>query len=247
MKALILAAGVGSRLGSITNELPKCLVPVCGKPILEYQLDALLANGIREVGMVLGYKKDKILDFICSKEKYKEMTFTFALNMEYATTNSSYSYFQARSLIGSESYIHLNCDIVLFAPLIKRLKESAYDNVILVDRKVTLDDSMEQVVLEGTRVVRMDKANLLNAQGRGSGMAKLSPAAIAVMKERVEGFVMKGDKNQHCHGLMRYALTVVPFHALDADDLLFCEINNCEELREAEEAIQTYLSQRLHD
>lgn len=242
MKALILAAGIGSRLGSITNELPKCLVLVCGKPILEYQLDALLANGITEVALVLGYKKEKIIDFIFSQEKYNAMTFTFGLNMEYATTNSSYSYWQARSLIGSEPYIHLNCDIVLFPPLIKRLKESKYDNVILVDRKVKLDDSMEQVILDGNRVVKMDKANLPGAHARGSGMAKLSPSAILVMKERVTEFVSQGDKNQHCHGLMRYALTHVPFHALDADDLLFREINNLEELREAEEAIKTYLS-----
>ncbi len=237
MKALILAAGIGSRLGEITTELPKCLVPVNGKPILEYQLDALMANGITEVAMVLGYKKEKILAFLESKEKYKQMTFTFGLNMEFASTNSSYSYWQARSLIGNEPYIHLNCDIVLFAPLIKRLKESSFENAILVDKKVKLDASMEQVILDGDRVIKMDKADLPNAQGRGSGMAKLSPAAIVVMKERVSGFIAQGDKNQHCHGLMRYVLTKVPFYALDANDLLFREINNLDELREAEEAI----------
>lgn len=238
MKALILAAGIGSRLGEITKDLPKCLLPVCGKPILEYQLDALLANGITEVAIVLGYKKEKILAFLESKEKYKQMTFTFGLNTEYATTNSSYSYWQARSSIGNEPYIHLNCDIVLFPPLIKRLKESPFDNAILVDKKVKLDASMEQVILDGDRVVKMDKANLPGAMGRGSGMAKLSPAAVAVMKERVEGFVRNGDKNQHCHGLMRHALTKVPFYALDGSDLFFREINTPEELKEAEEAIE---------
>ncbi len=237
MKALILAAGIGSRLGDITKDLPKCLVPVAGKPILEYQLDALLANGITDVAMVLGHQKEKILAFLESKEKYKAINFTFALNPEYATTNSSYSYWQARSLIGSEPYIHLNCDIVLFPPLIKRLKESPFDNAILVDKKVRLDDSMEQVILDGDRIMKMDKANLPGAQGRGSGMAKLSPAAVMVMKERVEGFVCNGDKNQHCYGLMRHALTKVPFYALDAGDLLFREINTPEELKEAEETI----------
>lgn len=241
MKALILAAGIGSRLGDITKELPKCLVPVAGKPILEYQLDALLANGITDVALVLGYKKEKILTFIESKEKYKHITFTFALNPEYATTNSSYSYWQARSLVGQEPYIHLNCDMVLFPPLIKQLKESPFDNAILVDRNVKLDASMEQVILEkddkGHRIVKMDKANLPGAMGRGSGMAKLSPTAVVVMKERVAGFVAKGDKNQHCHGLMRHALTQVPFYALDASDLLFREINTQEELKEAEEVI----------
>lgn len=238
MKAFILAAGIGSRLGNITRNLPKCLVPVAGKPILEYQLDALLANGITGVAMVLGYKKEKILAFLESKEKYKNMNFTFALNSEYATTNSSYSYWQARSLIGSEPYIHLNCDIVLFPPLIKRLKESPFENAILVDRNVKLDASMEQVILDGDRVVKMDKANLPGAMGRGSGMAKLSPAAVAVMKERVAGFVAQGDKNQHCHGLMRHALTLVPFYVLDASDLVFREINTQKELKEAEEMIR---------
>ncbi|MEK6951267.1 MAG: phosphocholine cytidylyltransferase family protein [Nanoarchaeota archaeon] len=237
MKAFILAAGIGSRLGDLTIDLPKCLVPVAGKPILEYQLDALLANGITDVAIVLGYKKEKILAFLESKEKYKNMNFTFALNPEYATTNSSYSYWQARSLIGSEPYIHLNCDIVLFAPLIKRLKESPYENVILVDKKVQLNGSMEQVLLDGDRIIKMDNANLLGAQGRGSGMAKLSPAAVVVMKERVESFIRNGDKNQHCHGLMRYALTQVPFYAFDVGDSLIREINTKEELREAEEAI----------
>ncbi|MDO8655679.1 MAG: phosphocholine cytidylyltransferase family protein [Nanoarchaeota archaeon] len=243
MKAFILAAGIGSRLGDITKEQPKCLISVCGKPILEYQLDALLANGITDVALVLGYKKEKILAFLESKEKYRTMNFTFALNHEYPTTNSSYSYWQARSLVGTEPYIHLNCDIVLFAPLIKRLKESAFDNAILVDKKVKLDASMEQVILDGDRVVKMDKANLPGAMGRGSGMAKLSPAAVTVMKERVESFILAGDKNQHCHGLMRHALTKVPFYALDASDLLFREINTQEELREAKEIIEKYNSQ----
>lgn len=237
MKAFILAAGIGSRLGDITKELPKCLVPVNGKPILEYQLDALLANGITDVAMVLGYKKEQILAFLESKEKYKVMNFTFALNAEFVTTNSSYSYWQARNLVGQEPYIHLNCDIILFPPLIKRLKEAPWENAILVDKKVKLDASMEQVILDGNRVVKMDKADLPNAMGRGSGMAKLSPAAVAVMKERVAGFVSQGDKSQHCHGLMRHALTKVPFYALDAHDLFFREINTPEELREAEEEI----------
>lgn len=49
MKALLLAAGLGIRLRPLTDRIPKCLVPIRGKPLLEYWLDALLCNGIREV------------------------------------------------------------------------------------------------------------------------------------------------------------------------------------------------------
>ncbi|MDP3734742.1 MAG: phosphocholine cytidylyltransferase family protein [Nanoarchaeota archaeon] len=240
MKALILAAGIGSRLGDITKDLPKCLVPVCGKPILEYQLDALLENGIIDIIIVVGYQKEKIFQFIASKPKYTEIHFTFAENPEYAATNSSYSYWQARELIEKESYLHLNSDIVFFPDLIQKLKNNLHDNVILVDTSVKLDESMEQVVLEGKRVIFMDKANLPNAHGRGSGMAKISPEARTHMLNRLQEFIAKGDKNQHCHGLIRYALTKVPFYAADAHDLVFHEINNQQELNEAEEAIRRH-------
>ena len=49
MKAIILAAGMGTRLRPITSSLPKCLVPVNSKPILEHQLEALLTAGVRDV------------------------------------------------------------------------------------------------------------------------------------------------------------------------------------------------------
>lgn len=241
MKALILAAGIGSRLGELTTDLPKCLLPVCRKPILEYQLDALLKNGITNIVVVLGHQKEKIKKFLTTHRKYDSIKFTFTENPEYATSNSSYSYWSAREEVIKEPYIHLNCDIVLFPDLICRLKESPYDNVILVDKTVKLDDSMEQVVLDGERIIRMDKASLPQACGRGSGVAKISPSAVTQMLVKLEEHLAKGDKSQHCYGLMRYALTKVPFYTLDAEGLLFREINTVQELAEAEKAVGRYL------
>ena len=62
MKAIILAAGMGTRLRPITMSLPKCLVPVNSKPILEHQLDALLLAGIREVVLVVGHLGKSLSD-----------------------------------------------------------------------------------------------------------------------------------------------------------------------------------------
>jgi choline kinase len=55
-KAIIVAAGRGRRLGNHTDEIPKCMVPVAGRPILHHQLDALAAAGIRDVVVVRGYR-----------------------------------------------------------------------------------------------------------------------------------------------------------------------------------------------
>ena len=60
MRALSLAAGLGSRLGKRTHDRPKALVEIGGRPILDYQLTALLECGIHDVGIVVGYSGESI-------------------------------------------------------------------------------------------------------------------------------------------------------------------------------------------
>jgi choline kinase len=62
MKAIILAAGRGSRMKDLTDERPKCLVEVRGKALLDWQLDALSAAGISDIGIVTGYKRELLLN-----------------------------------------------------------------------------------------------------------------------------------------------------------------------------------------
>ena len=56
MKAVILAAGEGKRLKPFTETMPKVMLPVANKPILEYVIDSLTTNGIEEIIIVVGYK-----------------------------------------------------------------------------------------------------------------------------------------------------------------------------------------------
>lgn len=62
MKAIILAAGRGSRMGELTQNSPKCLVKLAGKPLLDYQINSIIQAGISEIAVVCGYMKDKIQD-----------------------------------------------------------------------------------------------------------------------------------------------------------------------------------------
>jgi mannose-1-phosphate guanylyltransferase len=64
MKALLLAAGLGTRLRPLTLEIPKCLVPINGKPLLEYWLDMVFDSGIPSAMINLHYLSDKVVEFI---------------------------------------------------------------------------------------------------------------------------------------------------------------------------------------
>ena len=69
MKAVILAAGEGKRLRPFTETLPKVMLPVANKPIVEHVVDALTANGITDILMIVGYKKESIMQHFKSHEK----------------------------------------------------------------------------------------------------------------------------------------------------------------------------------
>lgn len=233
-KVLILAAGIGVRLLEITKDIPKCLVKVNNKPILEYQLEAIMANGIKNVVIVVGYKAKKIREVIASNKKFKNLNIKFIENKEYAESNSSYSFWLAKDEVKDTPYIHLNCDVILFADLLKKVIESKYDNVIVIDNKVKLlEGKMEQVVLDGDRIVKMDDKNVRNAIGKGSGIAKLSPENVKWLISKIGRYIADGDKDQNFYTFIRDCIHFKNFYGLYRGNSFIKEINTPKELKEA--------------
>ena len=76
MKAVILAAGEGKRLRPFTETMPKVMLPVANKPILEHVFDALKNSGITEIILVVGYKKEVIMDYF---KDYKDIKITYVV------------------------------------------------------------------------------------------------------------------------------------------------------------------------
>ena len=64
MQAVILAAGEGSRLRPLTRSKPKAMIPVANRPIIEYVIDALLENAIRDIVVVVGYRKEHAVRYL---------------------------------------------------------------------------------------------------------------------------------------------------------------------------------------
>ena len=87
MKALILAAGLGSRLAPLTDNCPKSLVQVNGKPILFKQIDNLHENGITDITVISGYLGNIMADELA--KNYPDVKVIHSV--DYATTNNMYS------------------------------------------------------------------------------------------------------------------------------------------------------------
>lgn len=82
MKAIILAAGIASRLRPLTDTQPKCLLKIGKRCLLERTMDALISNNIKEFIIVTGYRQQQIIDFL--QKRYPLQNITFIYNERYA-------------------------------------------------------------------------------------------------------------------------------------------------------------------
>jgi choline kinase len=155
MKALILAAGQGTRIRAIHGDHPKCLIRIDGRTILDYQLHSLRTAGIRDVGIVVGYEKEQIIRHVRSRYRDGFQRISFLENPAFASTNNMFSLWLARHWMGKESFVCLNADVIFSPPAIIAALRSAAPISMIVDPEWR-DETMK-VIISGYRVVRMSK------------------------------------------------------------------------------------------
>lgn len=132
MQALMLAAGKGSRLGRYTKDNTKCMLEVNGKTLLERCIDALKEANINKLVLVLGYKKENVINYIKEKGLDKKIKIEYVFNEVYDTTNNIYSLFLAKDIFKREDTILLESDLIYEPSIIKELIESKYDNAAVL-------------------------------------------------------------------------------------------------------------------
>lgn len=135
MQAIILAAGMGKRLRSYTKNATKCMVPVNGKTLIEYTIEALVENNIDRLVIVVGYKGQLLKDFIASKFNAKNlngMKIEYIENPIYDTTNNIYSLYLACDEMAKDNTILLESDLIFKPSIIRELIENRDKDLAVV-------------------------------------------------------------------------------------------------------------------
>jgi choline kinase len=236
MKALILAAGLGRRLQHKTSDRPKAMTIIGKKAIIEYQIDALLNAGVREIGIVLGYKKDVLTAFLA--EKFPDLRFLYFENERYNDSDSAYSFWKARSFVEGDCYLHLNCDILFPPALIRDIMTSAHSNVIAVRKDIPLTDKMENVHIdENGRITRMSITHFPDANAKAFGLAKLSTESTRLIISLLAPYIERGDYHQNYYGMIRQAVAHLPYWGKVSDKNHLLEVNTLTDLEFAKETL----------
>lgn len=135
MQALMLAAGMGKRLGRFTKNSTKCMVNVNGKTLIEYAIETLVKCGIRKFIIVVGYKSDILKNHINEKfpkEKLNGMEIDFIENTIFDKTNNIYSLYLARKELEKDDTILLESDLIFKSEIIQQMISSPEKNLAAV-------------------------------------------------------------------------------------------------------------------
>ena len=231
MKALILAAGFGSRLAPITDNLPKSLVPVNGKPILFKQIENLIANDITDISVISGYKADVLEKMV--HENFPDVK--IIESVDYATTNNMYSAYIAKAAMNGEGFLMMNADVFFDPSVITALLADENDNAIVVDIGTYMEESMK-VVEENGRLMRIAKTiTPEEALGASIDVYKFSAGGAAAFFNKCAEYIdVRGEKKLWSEVALNDILPEVEFHACPLKGRWF-EIDNHDDLRAAEE------------
>ncbi|MBT4260000.1 MAG: phosphocholine cytidylyltransferase family protein [Nitrospina sp.] len=234
--AIILAAGVGSRIRPLTDNCPKSLLKVGEETILNRMLENIQANGIHEVVFVLGYLEEQIKSHV--KNEFPNLNTHFIRNDLYAETNTGYSLMLALDLIKDSAFVKFDADVVFENEILENLLDCQYADCLCVDKNINLDaEEIKVIIGDDNRVVKASKTvNPKDAAGESIGIEKISSKTAKLLLKELQ-IMMDDKKNYQEYYEGAYERLIdknIPFYALDISGSKWTEIDTKEDLIKAE-------------
>lgn len=179
MQALMLAAGMGKRLGKFTNNNTKCMVEVAGKKLIDRAIEAVIEAEIKKMIIVVGYKGEALIDYIKGNYKDSGIDFVFINNEDYAVSNNIYSFYLAREYVINEDTLLMESDLIYDKSLLKKMVLCKQKNVAAVAKyKSWMDGTVVTCDRQGYITQFIDKSDmnyeLLNEYYKTVNVYKLS-------------------------------------------------------------------------
>ena len=235
MKAVILAAGQGTRIRSVHGEHPKCLIEVDNTTILDHQLEALSLAGIKDVAIVVGYEKGQIISRVRTRQHYQNIH--FIENPAFAITNNIYSLWLALEWLRGDSFVVLNADVIFDPEILSAAVQSIAPISMIVD-PLWRDETMKVIILDD-HVIRMSK-NISREEFSGTyiGISVFSKAIQDTFFHKMNDVIAAVRVNEFFNAAVQeLANEGVPVGYTSTDGLPWAEIDDPVDLTFAQQNV----------
>ena len=226
MKALILNSGLGSRMGVLTSEQPKCMTEISShETILSRQLRILSEAGINDVVITTGYYEDILTQYCNSIDS--PLNFTFVKNIDYDKTNYIYSIYCARDYL-DDDIILMHGDLVFENEVFNSLL--VYPNsCMIVSSTQPLPDKDFKAQIKDDIVLKVG-VDIFNDAVEAQALYKLKRSDWALWLNKISEFCEAGNTKIYAENALNELNGAANIHALDIQNLLCSEIDTPNDL-----------------
>lgn len=233
MKAVILAAGVGRRLGLSYS---KALLRFGGKTMLERTIYSLYIEGLKDIVILTGYGEDglRLLGSNLSRI-LSGLEITYVFNKRYDETNNIYSLWLARGLFSDEGFILLNCDVLYHTDILRLLLRSSHESAIAIDDYKKLGREQMKVKVNNCGAIeRISKEiDAEEADGEYIGMAKFGAGSTSLLSEALDEVISQGSFDLFYEGAIQMICGKTSIFGLSTQRLPWIEIDSPEDVKKA--------------
>ncbi len=242
MKALILNSGLGSRMGVLTSEHPKCMTEISSREtILSRQLSLLASAGIEEVVMTTGLFDAVLVNY--SQSLNLPLHYTFVKNPVYDKTNYIYSIYCAREYL-DDDIILMHGDLVFENEVLDRVLSSA-SSCMAVSSTLPLPEKDFKAVVRNGKVIKVGVEFFTEAM-EAQALYKLNRADWRLWLSKIIDFCENGNQKVYAENALNELNGAANISALDVQNLLCAEIDNPEDLAVVTSKLQEIESRTVY-
>jgi choline kinase len=246
MKALILAAGVGRRLKPITDRIPKTLIRIRDRPIIDHILSSIKKCNIKDVLIVTGYRDEMIRDYVGSGSKWG-LNVNYCHNEKYRVTENIYSVMLAEKELLGEGFILINADDLFSPTIISRMMKKRGNIVIAVDGEGTLGSEEVKVTVNNGKITSVTKKmDPSQAFGEDIGITKFSREGGKAFLNTIQEIIQERGPHFYFQEAVDYlANHDYPITYVDVEDEPWIEIDDHFDLKWAKTPISHMILDRI--
>ena len=243
--AIILAAGVGRRLGAAGDDRPKVLLEFGGRTLLDRHLEALRAHGVEDISITVGHRRELIEAALARHDGVELVE-----NPRYREGSLVSLWAQSARLRAGRPVLLLDGDVLYDPRMIGALLAAPCENALLVDREIEPGDEPVKLCFREGRIVDFRKRpeHAHDWHGESVGFFRFSAATAADLAERCAFHVAAGRTGLEYEEAIRDLILAAPerFGAADVTALPWIEIDFEEDVARARHEILPQLSQDAH-
>lgn len=230
MRAVILAAGRGTRIAEVAGGRPKCLLSFGDRTLLDVQIESVFGLGVTDLAIVVGHARDQIADHLARRHFRALAHIELITNSEFAATNNMYSLSLARHWLRGERFLCLNADVLCHPDILRPAVATRHDLSLVIDRQFR--EETTKVILRDGCVLALSKSiSRQNADGTFVGIATFSPRGSSLLFARAEALFAAGHVNRFFNDVIGdLAAERVPVHFTETGGLSWAEVDDCNDL-----------------